>query len=292
MLEKKVQIWDDPFTLVVNNSLTNQDVITFRYDHFSFSHIQWTDEPPRNNAVGFAGSCVTNTNSAPPISNTPLCQCNLPSAPRTVKKEGPTFGKEFFVCSKPQNDPVRCDFFAWADASVNTAKCSFNGSTSFSNSYDPPEPAGGSGRVKCHCSLIAVLKTCRKEGANFDRQFYTCAKSGRQCKFFQWEDEPAGQSFASPSFNTNSGGSSSSSLSCFKCGQTGHFASSCTQAYNGTDENRGYSKNSSTSIMSCYKCGEPGHFANACPQASGPSSSSRGGKISKPKSIRGRKRGS
>ncbi|XP_072224105.1 DNA-(apurinic or apyrimidinic site) endonuclease 2 [Leuresthes tenuis] len=38
---------------------------------------------------------------------------------RTVKKEGPNMGKQFFVCSRPQghasNPDARCNFFAWVD---------------------------------------------------------------------------------------------------------------------------------------------------------------------------------
>ena len=42
----------------------------------------------------------------------------------------------------------------------------------------------------CTCNLLAVLKTVRKEGANFGREFYACPKSQDQsCGFFQWSDE-------------------------------------------------------------------------------------------------------
>ncbi|KAG7520713.1 DNA-(apurinic or apyrimidinic site) lyase 2 [Solea senegalensis] len=38
---------------------------------------------------------------------------------RTVKKEGPNMGKQFFVCARPQghasNPDARCNFFAWVD---------------------------------------------------------------------------------------------------------------------------------------------------------------------------------
>ncbi|KAM4610235.1 DNA-(apurinic or apyrimidinic site) endonuclease 2 [Polymixia lowei] len=42
-----------------------------------------------------------------------------PCVLRTVKKEGPNMGKQFFVCARPQghasNPEARCNFFAWVD---------------------------------------------------------------------------------------------------------------------------------------------------------------------------------
>lgn len=42
-----------------------------------------------------------------------------PCVLRTVKKEGPNMGKQFFVCARPQghssNPDARCNFFAWVD---------------------------------------------------------------------------------------------------------------------------------------------------------------------------------
>jgi DNA topoisomerase-3 len=41
----------------------------------------------------------------------PICKCQLPSIERAVRKEGENFGRQFFVCSKKQDDQSRCDLF-------------------------------------------------------------------------------------------------------------------------------------------------------------------------------------
>uniref|UniRef100_A0A3Q0RR56 DNA-(apurinic or apyrimidinic site) endonuclease n=1 Tax=Amphilophus citrinellus TaxID=61819 RepID=A0A3Q0RR56_AMPCI len=50
----------------------------------------------------------------------PCCKVHgEPCVLRTVKKEGPNMGKQFFVCARPQghasNPEARCNFFAWVD---------------------------------------------------------------------------------------------------------------------------------------------------------------------------------
>ncbi|XP_054465702.1 DNA-(apurinic or apyrimidinic site) lyase 2 [Anoplopoma fimbria] len=50
----------------------------------------------------------------------PSCKTHgEPCVLRTVKKEGPNMGKQFFVCARPQghasNPEARCNFFAWVD---------------------------------------------------------------------------------------------------------------------------------------------------------------------------------
>ncbi|XP_008276608.1 DNA-(apurinic or apyrimidinic site) endonuclease 2 [Stegastes partitus] len=50
----------------------------------------------------------------------PSCKVHRePCVLRTVKKEGPNMGKQFFVCARPQghasNPEARCNFFAWVD---------------------------------------------------------------------------------------------------------------------------------------------------------------------------------
>ncbi|KAK5864072.1 hypothetical protein PBY51_001046 [Eleginops maclovinus] len=50
----------------------------------------------------------------------PSCKVHgEPCVLRTVKKEGPNFGKQFFVCARPQghasNPDARCNFFAWVE---------------------------------------------------------------------------------------------------------------------------------------------------------------------------------
>ncbi|XP_061909336.1 DNA-(apurinic or apyrimidinic site) lyase 2 [Entelurus aequoreus] len=50
----------------------------------------------------------------------PACKVHgEPCVLRTVKKEGPNMGRQFFVCARPQghstNKEARCNFFAWVD---------------------------------------------------------------------------------------------------------------------------------------------------------------------------------
>lgn len=50
----------------------------------------------------------------------PSCKVHgEPCVLRTVKKEGPNVGKQFFVCARPQghasNPDARCNYFAWVD---------------------------------------------------------------------------------------------------------------------------------------------------------------------------------
>lgn len=50
----------------------------------------------------------------------PSCKAHgEPCVLRTVKKEGPNMGKQFFVCARPQghasNPQARCNFFAWVE---------------------------------------------------------------------------------------------------------------------------------------------------------------------------------
>lgn len=50
----------------------------------------------------------------------PCCKVHgEPCVLRTVKKEGPNIGKQFFVCARPQghasNPEARCNFFAWVE---------------------------------------------------------------------------------------------------------------------------------------------------------------------------------
>lgn len=50
----------------------------------------------------------------------PACKVHgEPCVLRTVKKEGPNMGKQFFVCARPQghasNPEARCNFFAWVE---------------------------------------------------------------------------------------------------------------------------------------------------------------------------------
>jgi hypothetical protein len=44
----------------------------------------------------------------------PLCQCGDPSTTKTSRSEANP-NRQFYCCSKAQQDPARCKFFKWAD---------------------------------------------------------------------------------------------------------------------------------------------------------------------------------
>lgn len=57
----------------------------------------------------------------------PLCKGHQePCVLRTVKKDGPNKGKQFFVCNRPEghssNPEARCDVFIWVDKMKNQSK--------------------------------------------------------------------------------------------------------------------------------------------------------------------------
>ncbi|KAM9751007.1 DNA-(apurinic or apyrimidinic site) endonuclease 2 [Menidia menidia] len=68
----------------------------------------------KGGALGFWKSVLR---GPPPA---PCCKVHgEPCVLRTVKKEGPNMGKQFFVCARPQghasNPDARCNFFAWVE---------------------------------------------------------------------------------------------------------------------------------------------------------------------------------
>ncbi|KAJ3278768.1 DNA topoisomerase 3-alpha, partial [Borealophlyctis nickersoniae] len=118
----------------------------------------------------------------------PNCQCGTPAARRMVRKEGPNSGREFYACRKHSTEVSRCDFFQWADEPPRTNSGAGGGG-----------PSGGGGgsttadpSVQCHCGEPGALRTVKKDGPNFGREFYGCGKGGPDrggCDYFQWADQ-------------------------------------------------------------------------------------------------------
>lgn len=52
-------------------------------------------------------------NVASSSSDVIMCTCNQPATLRTVSKEGPNKGRQFYSCAKPMGQG--CNFFKWAD---------------------------------------------------------------------------------------------------------------------------------------------------------------------------------
>ncbi|EGG09159.1 uncharacterized protein MELLADRAFT_30715, partial [Melampsora larici-populina 98AG31] len=58
---------------------------------------------------------------------------------------------------------------------------------------------------------------------------------------------------------------------CFKCGESGHWSSACT---NPSGQQRSNVQNSN---YTCFSCNQPGHLSTSCPQRnSGSAQESRG----------------
>lgn len=170
----------------------------------------------------------------------PPCRCAapLPSAPRTVQKEGPNKGRRFFVCAHPREQ--QCSFFEWADAPKPLA----------------PAEAASAVRV-CRCSEPAASKTVQKEGANKGRVFFSCPRPrDAACNFFEWADVPA-PAPASAAGTQAQAGTQGQATPCYKCNELGHWARDCPSA-------KKAGAGAGARGVNCYKCGMSGHLANAC----------------------------
>lgn len=154
--------------------------------------------------------------------------------------------------------------------------------------------------VGCHSQLGAVVASIGSPPRVTPLIHTTPFVQGEQCSFFKWVDEAQG----SPQFKQgrhSSGGAgraypggggagisgswkgqgssnwanednngaallSGNAGTCFKCGQPGHWASSCTNASGGGDV-EWQARNNGGPAGSCFKCGMDGHWSRDCPSA-------------------------
>ncbi|KAJ1965435.1 DNA topoisomerase 3-alpha [Dipsacomyces acuminosporus] len=166
------------------------------------------------------------------LSSSPLCLCGILSVHRTVAKEGANKGRPFFACSKSQD--TQCDFFEWADQPAQSTSYSSSGGYNHSASSGGGSSGSsfGAGRFgdsaplekpKCKCGLFAALKQATKEGPNRGREYFVCTKTFQGCGFVCWRDEVgAYMSGASTSQQSNA-----ANMTCFRCGNQGHWARDC-----------------------------------------------------------------
>ncbi|KAG2770949.1 DNA topoisomerase 3-alpha [Phytophthora cactorum] len=142
-------------------------------------------------------------------SNAPVVKCpghNEPCAERTVKKDGPNKGRQFYICRRGQTEDS-CGFFLWKDEATDGGAsnapnlqgadtCGFfewkdevesQPRQPAASSMPPPRGDTGDGETPmCECKLPGILLTC-KNGANKGRTFFKCPNpQGSQCDFFQW----------------------------------------------------------------------------------------------------------
>ncbi|XP_040569735.1 DNA topoisomerase 3-alpha isoform X2 [Lepeophtheirus salmonis] len=115
---------------------------------------KWADEVSSfNNNTPSTSSF--NSNSQPAINdeNSLTCNCGNLAIKKTVSKEGPNKGREFWVCSKPFGSNEKCQFFKWTDEVTNSHSNpgNFNGNDSNFRrpSRDSTVPSrGGGGGLK------------------------------------------------------------------------------------------------------------------------------------------------
>jgi len=226
----------------------------------------------------------------PPVSQV-LCKCGLPPRRATVKKEGANMGRDFLKCAED-----KCAFFQWADSLPSATNVQPPpGGLPLPGGRPPPAPVSAGAALplmsrqslvlstmeatnlseaqrRCTCGSEAQLRTVRKEGPNFGRQFWCCVQ-GTECKsqkkFFEWADAPDAAPTAGPKVvaapKTGEGPTSGASgASCFRCGGVGHFARDCSMAKAGAGGAGGASGGPAAGGSVCFRCGQTGHYARDC----------------------------
>ncbi|KAI8992952.1 DNA topoisomerase [Trametes punicea] len=224
--------------------------------------------------------------AAPPslsASACPQCECGLPAAERTVTKESANKGRKFWTCAQG----AKCQFFQWVDGPSGSGPSSLAPPPSSSSSRPPLSSTAYSSTIstivpakrlhssaeidrRCQCDLTAVLRESQSTNSQ-GRKYWACPNGSRQarCKYFEWaaddEEAPVVQpkrSYSSTVGNaTQNGGGSSNSGACYRCGQEGHWASSCPNAIRNANSFGGAQSGGAVS-GACFKCGEEGHYSN------------------------------
>ena len=149
------------------------------------------------------------------------CHCSVPAVKRTVSKDGPNKGKQFWACSKDFNAPDKCNFFEWTDSlpirmTIKPDNKSYTLST-------PTIILDDEGDMRCKCGLI-MKKEVMKTGKDSGREFVKCPKIVQKCGMFVFLD---GKGSSKPSNYAKP--ANSKKQKCFKCNKTGHWANDCTK---------------------------------------------------------------
>ncbi|KDN47556.1 prokaryotic type I DNA topoisomerase [Tilletiaria anomala UBC 951] len=178
-------------------------------DAGSCGFFEWADEPPRESggrcagpsSLGHAGrnggaeGWASRSRADDADAEKRRCDCGLEAALKTVFKEGPNKGREFWCCCK-ESERLRCKFFEWADGQESRGGGGTGNRSSMSAS--PQRPAGKdySGR-----SGSGSARGSRGGGRGIG------GRGGRK----------------GSGGGTVGGGAGS----CFNCGKRGHWASEC-----------------------------------------------------------------
>ncbi|KAG7553551.1 hypothetical protein FFLO_03058 [Filobasidium floriforme] len=168
----------------------------------------------------------------------PDCQCGAPAKQLVVRREGANKGRPFWTCSKGQDEG--CGFFEWADGCENVATAPRRTTSAAQNRPAPPlrPPSRPDNEgPQCSCGMPAVQRTVQKAGPNQGKTFHTCSKpQGEQCGFFEWDDPDGQAGDRGRGGRADDGGGQSGD--CFKCGQSGHWASACPNEDGGNNRGR------------------------------------------------------
>lgn len=69
------------------------------------------------------------------------CSCDMTAVVRTVQREGPNQGRQFWTC--PNSEKARCGFFEWVDEAGASPGASGNTSKTFSSGTGGGGDGGG-----------------------------------------------------------------------------------------------------------------------------------------------------
>jgi hypothetical protein len=129
-----------------------------------------------------------------------MCECELRTILREVKKDGVNKGKLFYCC--PQHYDDKCDYFMWKDESDRRINRNVKSIESIEEKELIEEREENINKnneqecklqqkngIICYCKFASVLREVKKDGPNKGRLFYTCSNYTDKCKYFVWKDE-------------------------------------------------------------------------------------------------------
>ncbi|KAF6253112.1 hypothetical protein COO60DRAFT_1628329 [Scenedesmus sp. NREL 46B-D3] len=190
-------------------------------------------------AAGWAGRPAASQPQGAAADGGPSCDCGGLTVLRT-SQSARNPGRQFYACAKSMNDESRCKFFQWADAAP-AAGGGGGGGGGYGYGGGATAAGGGGGfgfGAAPGYGAAAAGGAVATDGAAAGGTGGT----GR----FAWEDgtaPPAGAGGAAGSYGGGGG-------SCFKCGQSGHWARDCPSAAAG-----GGAGGAGGGV--CYKCNQP-----------------------------------